>query len=71
MLKCVWVGGGGSKVLIDPHLLFSLPSKLTCFLPRGVARGHRDQCQASGRWLQAASQECECKAIISLFQIGS
>ncbi|KAL2763153.1 C-X-C motif chemokine 17 precursor, partial [Daubentonia madagascariensis] len=26
-----------------------------------VARGHGDQGQASGRWLQEGGQECECK----------
>ncbi|XP_062031941.1 C-X-C motif chemokine 17 [Lepus europaeus] len=27
----------------------------------GVARGHRDQRQTSGRWLWEDGQECECK----------
>ncbi|XP_075393888.1 C-X-C motif chemokine 17 [Tenrec ecaudatus] len=27
----------------------------------GVARGHRGQHQASGRWLQEGGLECECK----------
>nr|XP_040134912.1 C-X-C motif chemokine 17 [Ictidomys tridecemlineatus] len=35
--------------------------EVTCFLPTGVARGHRDQRQASGRRLLKGSQECECK----------
>ncbi|XP_021786072.1 C-X-C motif chemokine 17 isoform X1 [Papio anubis] len=34
---------------------------VTCFLPTGVARGHRDQGQASRKWLQEGGQECECK----------
>ncbi|XP_006871571.1 PREDICTED: VEGF coregulated chemokine 1 [Chrysochloris asiatica] len=34
---------------------------MTCFLPTGVARGHKDQLQGSRRWLQVGGQECECK----------
>uniref|UniRef100_A0A8C4LBK9 C-X-C motif chemokine 17 n=1 Tax=Equus asinus TaxID=9793 RepID=A0A8C4LBK9_EQUAS len=41
--------------------LVPLVPLLTCFLLTGLARGHRDQRQASRRWLQAGGQECECK----------
>ncbi|XP_062965205.1 C-X-C motif chemokine 17 [Cynocephalus volans] len=52
------------KVLIS-SLLLLLPLMLTSMVsssPRpGVARGHRDQRQASGRWLQEGGQGCGCK----------
>ncbi|KAB1273814.1 C-X-C motif chemokine 17, partial [Camelus dromedarius] len=41
--------------------------EVTCFLPTGVARGHRDQRQASGRRLQEGAQECDCKGLSSKF----
>ncbi|XP_057568965.1 C-X-C motif chemokine 17-like [Hippopotamus amphibius kiboko] len=51
------------KVLISPLLL--LPLMLTSAVHSssntGIARGHRDQHQASGTWLQEGGQECECK----------
>uniref|UniRef100_A0A8C3WL05 Uncharacterized protein n=1 Tax=Catagonus wagneri TaxID=51154 RepID=A0A8C3WL05_9CETA len=59
--------GEGCKVLINPYLLSSLLSKshyfsiYACFLLTGIARGHRDTHQASGRGLQEGVQECECK----------
>ncbi|XP_022259207.1 C-X-C motif chemokine 17 isoform X2 [Canis lupus baileyi] len=34
---------------------------MTCCLPPGVARGHRDNRQAPSRRLQEDGQECECK----------
>ncbi|XP_053463127.1 C-X-C motif chemokine 17 [Nycticebus coucang] len=52
------------KVLVSSLLLF-LPLMLTSMVSSsanpGVARGHRDQSQTSGRWLQEGGQECECK----------
>uniref|UniRef100_A0A8C4LBY1 Uncharacterized protein n=1 Tax=Equus asinus asinus TaxID=83772 RepID=A0A8C4LBY1_EQUAS len=42
------------------HFLFQC-LEVTFFLLTGVARRHRDQHQASGRWLKADGQECECK----------
>ncbi|XP_004873065.1 C-X-C motif chemokine 17 [Heterocephalus glaber] len=45
-------------LLLLPLMLMSM----VCSSPNpGVARGHRDQRQASGRWLQEGGQECECK----------
>ncbi|XP_008060626.1 C-X-C motif chemokine 17 [Carlito syrichta] len=44
--------------LLLPLMLMSMVSSN----PKpGVARGHRDQGQVSGRWLQEGGQECECK----------
>ncbi|KAM9047894.1 C-X-C motif chemokine 17 [Megaptera novaeangliae] len=52
------------KVLIS-SLLLLLPLMLVSTVHSssnpGIARGHRDQHQASGRWLQDGGQECECK----------
>ncbi|KAI5234613.1 C-X-C Motif Chemokine 17 [Manis pentadactyla] len=52
------------KVLISSLLLF-LPLMLMSVVSSNpnpaVARGHRDQHQVSGRWLQEDGQECECK----------
>ncbi|XP_019484578.1 PREDICTED: C-X-C motif chemokine 17 [Hipposideros armiger] len=52
------------KVLIS-FLLLLLPLMLMSVVSSnpnpGVARGHRDKHQASGRWLQEGGQECECK----------
>ncbi|XP_017358660.1 C-X-C motif chemokine 17 [Cebus imitator] len=52
------------KVLIS-SLLLLLPLMLMSVVSSspnpGVARGHRDQGQASRRWLQEGGQECECK----------
>ncbi|XP_003362375.1 C-X-C motif chemokine 17 [Equus asinus] len=52
------------KVLVS-SLLLLLPLMLMSVVSSspnpGVAKGHRDRHQASGRWLQAGGQECECK----------
>ncbi|XP_007533010.2 C-X-C motif chemokine 17 [Erinaceus europaeus] len=52
------------KVLIASFLLL-LPLMLISMVSgspnSGVTRGHRDQRQASGRWVQEGHQECECK----------
>ncbi|XP_069407053.1 C-X-C motif chemokine 17 [Ovis canadensis] len=52
------------KVLIS-SLLLLLPLMLTSMVSSsshtGVARGQRDQRQASGRWLREGGQECECQ----------
>ncbi|XP_023988241.1 C-X-C motif chemokine 17 [Physeter macrocephalus] len=52
------------KVLIS-SLLLLLPLMLVSTVHSssnpGIARGHMDQRQASGRWLQDGGQECECK----------
>ncbi|KAM4801435.1 C-X-C motif chemokine 17 [Urocitellus parryii] len=45
-------------LLFLPLLLMSMVSSNP---NSGVARGHRDQRQASGRRLLKSSQECECK----------
>uniref|UniRef100_A0A8D1RVK3 Uncharacterized protein n=1 Tax=Sus scrofa TaxID=9823 RepID=A0A8D1RVK3_PIG len=50
-------------------LFFIQCLEVTCFLLTGIARGHRDPRQASGKWLQEDVQECECKAETPLFQI--
>ncbi|XP_015985390.2 C-X-C motif chemokine 17 [Rousettus aegyptiacus] len=51
------------KVLIYSLLLLPLMlmSVVSSNPNPGVARGHRDQRQSSGRWLQEGGQECECK----------
>ncbi|XP_054423619.1 C-X-C motif chemokine 17 [Pteronotus mesoamericanus] len=52
------------KVLISSLLLLLLlmpTSVVSSNTNPGVARGQRDQRQASGRWLQEGGQECECK----------
>ncbi|XP_067575987.1 C-X-C motif chemokine 17 [Pseudorca crassidens] len=52
------------KVLISSLLLLlplMLVSTVCSSSNTGIARGHRDQRQASGRWLQDGGQECECK----------
>uniref|UniRef100_A0A671FVB0 C-X-C motif chemokine ligand 17 n=1 Tax=Rhinolophus ferrumequinum TaxID=59479 RepID=A0A671FVB0_RHIFE len=52
------------KVLIS-FLLLLLPLMLMSMVSSNpnpeVARDHRDNRQASGRWLQEGGQECECK----------
>ncbi|XP_047647060.1 C-X-C motif chemokine 17-like [Phacochoerus africanus] len=52
------------KVLIA-SLLLLLPLRLMSTVSSnpntGITRGHRDPRQASGKWLQEAVQECECK----------
>ncbi|KAF4011060.1 hypothetical protein G4228_002418 [Cervus hanglu yarkandensis] len=53
------------KVLISSLLLLlplMLMSAVSSSSHTGVARGQRDQCQASGRWLQEGGQKCECKS---------
>ncbi|KAM9224429.1 C-X-C motif chemokine 17 [Dugong dugon] len=52
------------KVLISSLLLLlplTLMSVVSSSPNSGVARGHKDQRQASRRWLQEGGQECECK----------
>ncbi|XP_072823152.1 C-X-C motif chemokine 17 [Vicugna pacos] len=52
------------KVLISSLLLLlllMLMSMVSSSPNPGVARGHRDQRQASGRRLQEGAQECDCK----------
>nr|XP_008539372.1 PREDICTED: VEGF coregulated chemokine 1-like [Equus przewalskii] len=47
-----------SSLLLLPLMLMSVVSSTP---NPGLARGHRDQRQASRRWLQAGGQECECR----------
>ncbi|KAM5236371.1 C-X-C motif chemokine 17 [Ctenodactylus gundi] len=47
-----------SLLLLLPLMLMALASSSPS---PGVARGHRDQRQASRRWPQDPGQECECK----------
>ncbi|XP_006142075.1 C-X-C motif chemokine 17 isoform X2 [Tupaia chinensis] len=52
------------RVLISSFLLLLLLMLMTVASSSpnpGVARSHRDQRQASGRWLQEGGQDCECK----------
>ncbi|KAF4011081.1 C-X-C motif chemokine 17 [Muntiacus reevesi] len=52
------------KVLISSLLLLlplMLMSAVSSSSHTGVARGQRDQRQASGRWLREGGQECECQ----------
>ncbi|XP_024433397.1 C-X-C motif chemokine 17 [Desmodus rotundus] len=52
------------KVLISSLLLLLLLMLMSIVSSNpspGVARGQRDQRQASGRWIQEGGQECECK----------
>ncbi|XP_076987854.1 C-X-C motif chemokine 17 [Tamandua tetradactyla] len=50
-----------SLLLLLPLMLMSVVSSNP---NPGVARGHRDQLQASRRWLQEGGQECECKDVL-------
>uniref|UniRef100_A0A452FVG1 C-X-C motif chemokine ligand 17 n=1 Tax=Capra hircus TaxID=9925 RepID=A0A452FVG1_CAPHI len=47
-----------SLLLLLPLMLMSVVSSSS---HTGVARGQRDQRQASGRWLREGGQECECQ----------
>ncbi|XP_008844677.1 C-X-C motif chemokine 17-like [Nannospalax galili] len=52
------------KLLVPSLLLLLLAMLVSTVSSRpkpGLSRNHRDQRQASRRWLQEGSQECQCK----------